>query len=184
MYDDNGQRIQKKSGSTGDFYLRDHTGRELAVYDTAFANIKLINLYGADGMIGKVDVSFQYIPHVHPEDGEIYYEVIRSDYKSFYNKDHLGSIRQTIGSNGTVSATYDYSPFGEIIYSYVSNGSDKYKFTQKERDTETNLDYFGARYYDSEIGRWLSPDPLADKYPGWSPYNYCLNISMNRLNGR
>ncbi|HLN34652.1 MAG TPA: RHS repeat-associated core domain-containing protein [Nitrososphaeraceae archaeon] len=70
-------------------------------------------------------------------------------------------------------------PFGEIISSYVSNGSDKYKFTQKERDTETNLDYFGARYYDSEIGRWLSPDPLADKYPGWSPYNYCLNNPVN-----
>jgi hypothetical protein len=32
-----------------------------------------------------------------------------------------------------------------------------------------------ARYYDSELGRWLSVDPLADKYPGWSPYNYCLN---------
>jgi uncharacterized protein RhaS with RHS repeats len=36
-------------------------------------------------------------------------------------------------------------------------------------------DYFGARYYDSRIGRWTTPDPLADKYPGWSLYNYCLN---------
>jgi uncharacterized protein RhaS with RHS repeats len=33
----------------------------------------------------------------------------------------------------------------------------------------------GARYHDSEIGRWLSVYPLADKYPGWSPYNYTLN---------
>ncbi|MGD8777415.1 MAG: RHS repeat-associated core domain-containing protein [Ignavibacteria bacterium] len=31
---------------------------------------------------------------------------------------------------------------------------------------------FAGRYYDSETGRWLSPDPLAHKYPGWSPYNY------------
>jgi RHS repeat-associated protein len=53
--------------------------------------------------------------------------------------------------------------------------NDKYKFTGKERDTETNYDYFGARYYDSELGRWLQVDPLADKYPGWSPYNYTLN---------
>ena len=33
----------------------------------------------------------------------------------------------------------------------------------------------GARYYHSDLSVWLSVDPLADKYPGWSPYNYCLN---------
>ena len=53
--------------------------------------------------------------------------------------------------------------------------NNNYKFTEKERDTETNYDYFGARTYDSELGRWLQVDPLADKYPGWSPYNYTLN---------
>ena len=52
---------------------------------------------------------------------------------------------------------------------------ERYKFTGKERDTETSYDYFGARYYDSNLGRWLTPDPLADKYPGWSPYNYGRN---------
>lgn len=34
---------------------------------------------------------------------------------------------------------------------------------------------FAGRYYDSEVGRFLSVDPLADKAPGWSPYNYCFN---------
>ncbi|NLT51491.1 MAG: hypothetical protein GXX85_11290 [Ignavibacteria bacterium] len=34
---------------------------------------------------------------------------------------------------------------------------------------------FAGRYYDSETGRWLAVDPMADKYPGWSPYNYCAN---------
>ncbi|HEX2868061.1 MAG TPA: RHS repeat-associated core domain-containing protein [Ignavibacteriales bacterium] len=70
----------------------------------------------------------------------------------------------------------DYYAFGGTMSSYV-NGStvDKYKFTAKERDSETGLDYFGARYYDSKIGRWMSVDPLAEKYPGLSPYNYCAD---------
>ena len=46
--------------------------------------------------------------------------------------------------------------------------------TGKERDSETGFSYFGARYYDSDlITGWLSVDPMADKYPGLSPYNYC-----------
>ena len=45
-------------------------------------------------------------------------------------------------------------------------------FTGKEQDPETSLYYFGARYYDSWRGQWLSVDPLSKKYPGWSPYNY------------
>ena len=46
--------------------------------------------------------------------------------------------------------------------------------TGKERDEETGYGYFGARYMDHELmTMWLSVDPLADKYPGISPYNYC-----------
>ena len=47
-------------------------------------------------------------------------------------------------------------------------------FTGKERDSETGFSYFGARYYDSDLMTgWLSVDPMKDKYPGLSPYNYC-----------
>jgi len=47
-------------------------------------------------------------------------------------------------------------------------------FTGKERDSETGLSYFGARYYDSDLMTgWLSVDPMADKYPSLSPYAYC-----------
>ena len=48
-----------------------------------------------------------------------------------------------------------------------------YTFTGKEKDTETGYYYFGARYYDSDYSIWLSVDPMADKYPSMSPYNYC-----------
>ena len=54
----------------------------------------------------------------------------------------------------------------------LNNTSNKY--TGKERDQETGYDYFGARYYDSRISVWLSPDPLFEKHLQWSPYNYVL----------
>ena len=84
---------------------------------------------------------------------------------------------------GRVVNAQDYYSFGGILRSYETGGlsGERYKFTGKERDTETNYDYFGARYYDSDLGRWLTPDPLADRYPGWSPYNYCLNNPMKYI---
>ena len=52
--------------------------------------------------------------------------------------------------------------------------SERFTFTGKERDEETGFGYFGARYMDHELmTMWLSVDPMADKYPGISPYNYC-----------
>ena len=59
----------------------------------------------------------------------------------------------------------------------VSGSPDtRYKFTGKERDTETGYDYFGARYYDARIGRWHTVDPLADRgvLRSWSSYHYSL----------
>jgi len=45
--------------------------------------------------------------------------------------------------------------------------------TGKEKDSETGYYYFGARYYNSDLSLWLSVDPMSDKYPSLSPYNYC-----------
>ena len=60
------------------------------------------------------------------------------------------------------------------VKEFDSYGLKVFTFTGKERDSETGFSYFGARYYDSDIlTGWLSVDPMADKYPGLSPYNYC-----------
>ncbi len=50
-----------------------------------------------------------------------------------------------------------------------------YKFNGKELDTETNLYYYGARYYHPRTSVWLSVDPMAEKYAGLSPYSFCAN---------
>ena len=50
-----------------------------------------------------------------------------------------------------------------------------YTFSAKEKDSETGLSYFGARYYTSDLSIWLSVDPMSAKYPSLSPYVYCAN---------
>ncbi len=91
----------------------------------------------------------------------------------------------TLDENSDIVSAQDYYLYGEIITdrSFISGVivNDKYKFTEKERDTETNYDYFGARYYDSELGRWLQVDPLKDIYPDLSPYNYTANNPLRYI---
>ena len=101
----------------------------------------------------------------------------------YYLKDHLGTVKMEIKADGTIDSYNDYYPYGSIMpnRSSVQSADTRYKFTSKERDTETGYDYFGARYYDSFIGRWLQVDPLAGKYPGWSPYNYALNNPIRNI---
>ena len=53
--------------------------------------------------------------------------------------------------------------------------SASHTFSAKERDSETGLSYFGARYYSSDLNIWLSVDPMSDKYPSLSPYVYCAD---------
>ncbi len=77
----------------------------------------------------------------------------------------------------TVSHTTRTFPFGEEMAAQHAGGeyATRYKFNGKELDPETGYYYYGARYYDPVVSRWLSIDPLAEKYPGLSPYNYTAN---------
>jgi RHS repeat-associated protein len=69
-----------------------------------------------------------------------------------------------------------YLPFGEDwVDQRNSSWNTPYTFSGKEKDVETGYCYFGARYYDSGLSIWLSVDPMSDKYPSMSPYNYCAN---------
>ena len=93
----------------------------------------------------------------------------------FYHPDHLGSASFVTDREGAVCQHIQYLPFGELFVSQRNSEFDsRYKFTAKELDNETSYTYFGARYYDSDLSVWLSVDPMSDKYPGLSPYIYCL----------
>jgi len=178
-YDDNGQRIYKWSANSAEYYLRDHTGRELLVYDLYTNRVKMANLFG-NGLLGRVDVTWDST-WVQDGEGFWYWAYSRTDDRYYYVRDHLGSIRMTLDENSEIVAAQDYYPFGEIMRGLPPAGTnDKYKFTGKERDEgTTNYDYFGARYYDSELARWQSVDPLDARHPEWSPYVYCLNNPLS-----
>lgn len=104
----------------------------------------------------------------------------------YYMADHLGTSRIVASSAGAILDQSDFYPFGGERVVSVSSGN-TYKFTGKERDGESGNDYFGARYYASSMGRWLSPDP---KQPNikhlfnpqkWNKYNYVLNNPLSNV---
>ncbi len=65
--------------------------------------------------------------------------------------------------------------YTENKYSYRETISYSFCYNGKEKDYESGFHYYGARYYNSELSVWLSTDPMADKYPSLTPYNYCAN---------
>ena len=94
----------------------------------------------------------------------------------WYHPDHLGSASWVSDKAGKGIQHLYYLPWGEELDNQrATDYASRYTFSGKERDMETGYGYFGARYYNSDLSIWLSVDPLADKYPGLSPYTYCAN---------
>ena len=156
VYDGEGKRVQKTVGTTTTY-----------VYDAAG---NLTAEYGPASPVGGT---------------------------TYLTADHLGSTRVVTNSSGAVVARYDYAPFGEeltagidgrttaLLYSsnqyptVTPDGTDQ-KFTGKERDAETGLDFSGARYMSSVQGRFSSPDPsrlsaFIDNPQTWNMYSYTYN---------
>ncbi|MBR3564958.1 MAG: RHS repeat-associated core domain-containing protein, partial [Paludibacteraceae bacterium] len=102
------------------------------------------------------------------------HQPILQEQRYFYHTDHLGSSSWITDSLGMPIQFIHYQPYGELYINYKTTAFDeRFKFTGKERDAETDYDYFGARYYASICPSFISVDPLADKYPGLNPYAYC-----------
>ena len=99
----------------------------------------------------------------------------------YYLKDHQGNNRVVINGSGTVVETNHYYPFGGV---FASTGNvQPYKYNGKELDTKKGLNWYdyGARHYDATLGRWFAVDPLAEKDYLNSPYNYCGNNPIIRV---
>lgn len=109
----------------------------------------------------------------------------QADVVEYYHLDALGNVMAVSNAAGAEIESHDYLPFGEewcgtSVCGTVKAGQPK-RFTGKERDAETGLDYYGARYYGSKMGRFTTIDPvytwqenLVDPQR-WNRYAYVRN---------
>jgi RHS repeat-associated protein len=135
IYDADGNRVEKSNGSTGTIYW-----------------------YMTPGIVGESDLTGALKSEYLFFDGE---RIARRDLPggsvSYYFSDHLKTASVITDSAGNIKEDEDYYPWGGELQ-FVNSDSNHYKFTGKERDSETGLDYFGARYYSSPLSRFLTPD--------------------------
>ena len=151
--------------------------------------------YGADGTklrtvhkIGSTTTTTDYCGNVVYENGvqklllteEGYITLSDSKYH-YYLKDHQGNNRVVISQSGTVEETSHYYPFGGVFAS--AGNVQPYKYNGKELDTKKGLNWYdyGARHYDAVLGRFITVDALYDKHFKVSPYVYCGNEPVGRI---
>jgi RHS repeat-associated protein len=96
----------------------------------------------------------------------------------YYHKDGLGSVTDLTSSAGSVVKRYKYRTFGEI-YSETGSLVQPYTFTAREKDPETGLYYYRARYYDPRAGRFISKDPIGFAGGDANLFRYVKNNPLN-----
>ncbi len=169
-YDADGNRVEKSNGTTGTIYW-----------------------YMSPGIVGESDLTGSLKSEYLFFAGE---RVARKDFPGnavfYYFSDHLKTASVITNASGTITEDEDYYPWGGELQ-FVNSDNNHYKFTGKERDAETGLDYFGARYYGNWTGRFLTPDwsstpvpvPYADLSDPQSlnQYSYVRNIPTSQTDG-
>jgi len=103
--------------------------------------------------------------------------------KLFYHNDHLGGVNVITDINGAQAQVDEYDTWGAVSKA-VGNIDQTHRFTGQELDPESGLYYYGGRYYDQEIGRFVSPDPFVQapaEPQTLNRYGYVLNSPQNYI---
>lgn len=144
-YDGDGRRVRKSSGTMYWYGLEDNPLEETD---------------------GSGNLTYEYIFF----NGKRIARRDSSNNIEYYFADRLGSARVVVNASGATLEACNYYPYGAS--NCPPSSINNYLFTGKERDgttlSETGLDYFGARYYSSQFGRFMTPDWT--DYPGTVPY--------------
>jgi RHS repeat-associated protein len=210
-YDANGNRISKNYLGITTWYVRDASGNVMSVYvqgdntkNSGTLTQTELHVYGSS-RLGVLNTNLNCLNlGLKPLQ-----TVFTRGSKIFELSNHLGNVLITVSDkkigvdansdgvidyyNVDVVTANDYFPGGMLMpgrkYS-KPNSNYRYGFNGKEKDNETrgegNSYDYGARMYDPRLSRWLSTDPLQQKYADLSPYNYCANspISAKDPDGR
>ena len=136
------------STNGGSFYVYSVTGMLLAEYDRLDRPVK-----------DYVYVGNRLLAEYKPVESRMY----------FYTPDQINSTRIVTDESGTVVYSAAHDPYGGIQQTWANTYDPTPKFSGKERDSESGLDYFGARYYDKGQYRFISVDPFTSR--GSSVYN-------------
>ena len=180
-YDSNGNTLTKTVGSNTTTYAWDFENRLTSVtlpgsggtvsfkYDPLGRRIEKsssattsVFAYDADNLIEEANSSGGVVARYAQTDNiDEPLAMLRSSGTNYYEADGLGSITSLASGTGSLVQTYTYDSFGKQT---ASSGSllNPFQFTAREFDSETGLDYYRARYYDPNSGRFLSEDPI-----GW-----------------
>ena len=163
VYDFMGRRISKRvyTGSTGNWTLASEKKfvydgyKQIAEFDASDALVRSYTWQPVD-----LDVPLWV------KDGANYY---------YYIIDGNKNVRAMVDVSGNEVAQYDYNPFGKVI---ASGGTyediNLFRFSSEYNDDETALIYYNYRYYDADLGRWLSRDPIGEK-GGYNLYGMVSN---------
>jgi RHS repeat-associated protein len=172
-YDNNGNTISKNDGQNTHSYTYDYENR----MTKAIKNGQTIGeyFYDGEGVRAKKIESGQTLLYLYQGFDAIYEKTIGSDAVKhllagalriakftststlYYHLDHLGSTRLLTDGSGQSLFEKNFKPFGP---DYGGYGSEAYKYTGRPQDSPTGLYYLLARYYDSEIGRFTTQDPI------------------------
>ena len=182
-YDSQGRRIQKiVSTNTGSSYVVSATNK--FIYDgwNLVAILDGTNklqqsfvwgsdlsggMQGAGGVGGLISMTLWTGPYVGTY---------------LYAYDGNGNVAALVNAaDGTISARYEYGPFGELLratgpIAFIN----PFRFSTKYQDDETELNYYGYRYYSPIIGRWLNRDPLEEK-GGRNLYAFANNSPEDQI---